>query len=207
MPATHSDRILTELDARQFFQEAVQSAVANQQVRAREETLCYIVHLLTGYLRADQLFNAGTEGLFMKPLALMYAEALEAPTVSDRDSSLKRLGDVALFISGLFSTSLGRSLVDVDYYIQMGGNAYGFLADSVRTTRDTQTLKMVFLELSGQFAVFVDVLAEVGEEGRLNNSTDIMRLYEIWQSTGSRRIAEKLLKLGIEPVSVRKHMH
>ena len=207
MPATHSARVVTEYDTRKFFQDAVRSAVTNQQVRAHEETLFYIVNLLTGYVRAEHLFEAGADGLLLKPLALIYAEALEAPTVSDRDSSLKRLGDVSLFISGLFSHSLGRSLVDVDYYIQMGGNAYGFLAESERTARDTRAMKAVFLELSDQFAAFVDVLAEVGDEKRLHNSTDIMRLYEIWQSTGSRRAAKKLRGLGIEPVSVRKHIH
>ena len=207
MPATHSARVLTEPNARKFFQDAVLSAVANQNVCASNETVCYIVNLLTCYVRAERLFEPTADGPAIKPLALLYADALEAPTVSGRDTSLKRLGDVALFISGLFSHSLGKSLVDVDYYIQMGGNAYGFLAESERTARDTSALKTVFLELSDQFAIFVDVLAEVGDEGRLNNSTDIMRLYEIWQSTGSRRIAEKLRKLGIEPVSVRKHMH
>jgi len=207
MPATHHDRVLTEVDARSFFQDAVQSAMANQQVHARQETLCYIVNLLTGYIRADQLFETIADGPFIKPLALMYAEALEAPRVSDRDASLKRLGDVALFISGLYSNSLGRSLVDLDYYIQMGGNAYGFLADCGRTARATQALKIAFLELSDQFAAFTDVLAEVSETGRLNNSIDIMRLYEIWQATGSRRIALKLRSLGIEPVTTYRNTH
>jgi hypothetical protein len=207
MSATHSDRVLTEIDARQYFQDAIQSAMANQQVQAREETLCYIVNLLAGYMRADQLFEAGAEGLLLKPLALMYAEALGAPTECDRDSSLKRLGDVALFISGLFSNSLCRSLVDLDYYIQMGGNAYGFLADSARIARKTRALKITFTELSHQFAAFTDVLAEVSEAGRLNNSVDIMRLYEFWQATGSRRIALKLRSLGIEPVSTHGNTH
>ena len=207
MPATQSDRVLTQVDVRQFFQEAIQSAVTNQQVRAREETLCYLVNLLTGFIRADQLFEAGAEGLSLKPLALMYADALEAPTMSDRDSSLKRLGDVALFITGLFATSLCRSLVDVGYYIQMGGSAYGFLADSSRITRETQALKIAFMELSGQFSAFADVLAEVSESSRLHNSVDIMRLYEIWQATGSRRIAHKLRSLGIDPVPSHGNTH
>ena len=86
MSATHSDRVLTEIDARKYFQDAIQSAMTNQQVQAREETLCYIVNLLAGYMRADQLFEAGADGLFVKPLALMYAEALDAPTERDRDS-------------------------------------------------------------------------------------------------------------------------
>lgn len=181
--------------------------MANQQVRAHEETQCYIVNLLTGYLRADQLFEPGADGLSIRPLALMYAQALEAQTVRDRDSSLRRLGDVALFISGLFANSLCHSLVDVDYYIQMGGNAYGFLAGSTRTAQMTRALKIAYMELSDRFAAFTDVLAEVSEAGRLNNSVDIMRLFEIWQFTGSRRIAEKLRGLGIEPVSVHKCMH
>lgn len=207
MPTAHRDGVLTELDARVFFQDAIRSAMANQKVRAREETQCYIINLLTGYIRADGLFDAGADGLFIKPLALMYAEALNAPTLMDRDSSLRRLGDVALFISGLFAHSLTRSLVDVDYYIHMGGNAYGFLADSARIARETQALKIAYMELSDRFAAFADVLAEVSEAGRLNNSIDIMRLYEIWQATGSRRIALKLRGLGIEPVSTRRNTH
>ena len=114
---------------------------------------------------------------------------------------------MALFISGLFSSSLCRSLVDVDYYVQMGGNAYGFLADSGRIARKTRTLKITFMELSRQFAAFTDVLAEVSEAGRLNNSVDIMRLYELWQATGSRRIALKLRNLGIEPVATYGNTH
>jgi hypothetical protein len=54
--------------------------------------------------------------------------------------------------------------------------------------------------LSDKFARFVDVLAEVGEQSGLSSQTDIMRLYEIWLRTGSRRAAERLRKLGIEPV-------
>ena len=207
MPTTHGDGVLTELDARKFFQDAIRSAMTNQQVHAQDETLCYLVNLLTGYIRSDQLFEAGVDGLFIKPLALLYGDALQAPRARERDVSLRRLGDLALFISGLFSSSLNRSLVDVDYYIHMGGNAYGFLADSPRTVRETKALRIAFMELSKRFAAFADVLAEVSESGPLHNSSDIMRLYELWQATGSRRIAKKLRSVGIEPITARNHMH
>jgi len=37
---------------------------------------------------------------------------------------MQRLGDTALFIAGVFADSLNRKLVDVDYYVAMGGTAY-----------------------------------------------------------------------------------
>ena len=43
---------------------------------------------------------------------------------------LKKLGDRSLYISGFFADSLQRKVVDVDYYAEMGGVAYGALADS-----------------------------------------------------------------------------
>ena len=39
-------------------------------------------------------------------------------------ASLKQIGDVSLFVSGFFSDSLRRKLVDVDYYVSIGGVAY-----------------------------------------------------------------------------------
>ena len=61
----------------------------------------------------------------------MYSDALEEESGEARNQILRRLGDVALFISGVFSRSLKRRVVDVDYYIAMGGGAYlgGLLYD------------------------------------------------------------------------------
>jgi len=207
MTVTHNDTVLTGIDARQYFHEAVQSAINNQDVSARCETICYIVNLLTRFVRADRLFDTTEDGIVIKPLALMYADAIEAPTAGGRESSLRRLGDVALFISGLFSHSLSRSLVDVDYYIRMGGNAYGFLADSRRPSGEIAAMKIAFLELAEKFAEFVDVLAEVGDHSQLGNSSNIMRLYEIWQATGSRHAAESLRRHGIQPVKAIQTTH
>ncbi len=169
--------------------------------------MVYIVNLLTFFVRAERLFERTPDGITLKPLALIYGEALEARSPEDRDQALQRLGDVSLFISGLFAHSLSRSLVDVDYYISMGGNAYGFLADSGRVTRNNRALKDVFVELAVGFARFVDILAEVGDQTNLNNSSDIMRLYEIWLSTGSDYAAEKLQGLGIQPVMIHRNRH
>lgn len=207
MTMSRNETLLTGVNTRAFFQDALQSAMSNQHITAKDETVVYLVNLLTLFVRSENVFEPGVEGRSHKPLALIYAEALDASSVGDRDHALKKLGDLALFISGLYANSLARSLVDVDYYIQMGGNAYGFLSESNRVARETLAFKIVYLELAGHFTAFVDILSEVGEQTHLNNSTDIMRLYEIWLATGNQRAADKLQKLGIQPVKTQRYTH
>ena len=57
----------------------------------------------------------------------------------------------------------------------------------------------VFEELSGKFAGFVDVLGEVSERTSLTSDTDLLRLYEKWQRTRSRRSGDLLAARGIVP--------
>ena len=135
-------------------------------------------------------------------MALIYAETIEAKSAGERNRCLQKLGDVALFISGLFSYSLNRSPVDVDYYAAMGGNAYSYLADSLRNSYQGKTISMVYAELSEKFPALVDVLAEINENTSQTSDSDVLRLYEVWLNTGSERAARKLQLSGIQPVAV-----
>jgi hypothetical protein len=193
--------LITGINVQEYFRDSVTTALANQRVDAGEDTVYYIVNLLAYFTHADRLFSSTPEGVVLQPLALLYAEAVEASRPEERQQLLRRLGDVALLISGLFSSSLNRKLVDIDYYIAMGGSAYGFLSDLNRGTVRGRAFRGIFGELSTKFQSFVDVLAEVGEKSPMNSSTDIMRLYEVWLRTGSKRTADRLRKLGIEPAA------
>ena len=59
----------------------------------------------------------------------------------------------------------------------------------------------VFTELAVRFRLFVDVLAEVSEKSRLQTPASLVRLYERWVQTGSRRAAVLLAERGITPVA------
>ena len=205
MPAVH-EQFITDLDAREFFHGAVQTALKNQEVTVSGETVIYLGHLLTTFINSDRLFELTREGLMLKPLAMHYKEALEATSSKERDIMLRRLGDVSLFISGMFAQSLSRSLVDIDYYIAMGGNAYGYLSETGNQSTLTG-LKIAFSELAENFAEMTDILSEVSEVTNLNSSHDVLRLYEIWQKTGSKRAADKLKKSGIHPVRTATRHH
>ncbi len=195
-----SNTVITETDVREYFRETLANAIVNQHVEAEEETVFYIVNMLANFSRADRLFEDGGDGPVLKPLALIYARAVQSGSAEERQRSLQYLGDVALLISGLFPDSLSRKLVDVDYYIAMGRSAYGCLSDTAKDSIRVRALAAIFSELSAKFQMFVDVLSEVGEQSRLGSCHDLMRLYEIWARTGSPRVAGKLRRLGVEPV-------
>jgi hypothetical protein len=57
----------------------------------------------------------------------------------------------------------------------------------------------VFAELSSKFQPMVDALNEVSEMSYRHSDKDVLRLYEIWMKTGSRRSYEILRKLGVDP--------
>ncbi len=201
MTTSAANQVIVESSIQDFFQGLVSDAVENQRLNASTESICYLTNLLSMFANSDALFENTPDGPMIRPLALLYGEALEESNSELRNLALRRLGDVALFISGIFSDSLNRKVVDVDYYIAMGGNAYGYLSSTSRQQRRWQGFSELFAELGEKFPLFVDVLNEVGDQTNLRNDGDIMRLYEIWQRTGSRYAQKQLQRIGINPVS------
>jgi hypothetical protein len=107
---------------------------------------------------------------------------------------------VALFIAGFFADGLAGKAVDVDYYIYMGGNAYDSLSDEIRGTFRGRTFAPVYKELAAKFQVLVDVLNEVADGARDNSDANLLRAYEVWLKTGSRRAESLLRQSGVEPL-------
>jgi hypothetical protein len=199
---TPNRRPITASSLCAFFHESVAGACRNQQVETDAATVWYLANLLTRYSRSENLFDYTADGLTLRPLALIYSGAAEAASEHERRLVLQRLGDLALFIAGLFSEMLSRRPVDVDYYIAMGGSAYRYLTEGGDGHQRATALIPVFRQLSEGFVRFVDVLAEVGEHAPGANNRDLLRTYELWTKTGSPRLARKLREQGITPVRV-----
>jgi hypothetical protein len=173
----------------EYFKELVETAIEHQQVAVRELTSFYLVNLLTGFVQVERSSATGTD----EALGVRLARAMQTDGSRQRNG-LREVGDLSLFISGFFADSLARSLVDVDYYIQLGEVAYGSLA-----RRGDPTLADVFDELAGKFTACVDVLSEVSERSALASNSDVLRLYEKWIRTRSRRSGDLLVERGIVP--------
>ena len=182
------------------FHQLVVDARDNQHVNVSDETTHYLSSLLVSFSSSDTLFHEDEEGRRLKPLAIMYCEAHQETSPALRYQGLRQLGDTALFIAGMFPGVLHRKPVGIDYYIAMGGSAYGSVSELVERLNYWGSSSDLFTELGGQFALLVDVLSEVAENSNLNNQSDILELYEQWLQTGSKRLANKLRAAGIEPV-------
>jgi len=182
--------LLHEQAPAEYFREMVDAALVRQRVKAGDLTAFYLVNLLCQFVRTDarQTFARDAE-----PLALRLGRTLESGGSIQR-AELRSLGDISLFMSGFFSDSFTRRVVDVDYYVSMGEYAYGSLS-----RRDEDTFAEVFGELARKFVVYMDVLADISEQTALTSSGDLLRLYEKWLRTGSPRDGQKLIDCGIVP--------
>ena len=177
-----------------YFRQKVTDAIDEESISVMEDTQAYLVNLLTFYTRTDHFFEHTNQGLELRPLALVYGEALSAKTTTERAVALRRVGDVALFVAGVFPHSFSRKPVGVDYYIAMGGNAYEHL--SLACTRTSQGTGAVFSELGTKFALLAEVLTRTFEQG-VKSDKDLLAVYERWRRTGSARYARQLQQVGI----------
>ncbi len=187
---------------REFFRDSFHAASTKQHLDIDEHAEAYVVNLLTMFARADALYEKTPDGLRIRPLAHMLADALAAPSDSARQRALQRLGDVSLFIAGFFARSFARKLIDIDYHIAMGGNAYGSLADTLQRKSSGACVAAIYAQLARKFQGLVDALNEVSDMSHQHSDADILRLYEIWMKTGSPRAHGLLRQLGVQPVTV-----
>lgn len=194
------DRVLPVHDLREYFRDSVDAALANQGVHVDPHAAHYVVNLLSLFSRSEDFYVDRTEGSGVKPLALLLVDAADAPTAEQRSHALQRIGDVALFVAGFFADSLAHRLVDLDYYIYMGGTAYGSLSDEIRGTTRGRALAAVYEELAHKFQLVVEILNEVRDCARRESDIDLLRTYEVWLRTGSKRAAAMLRQHGIVPL-------
>lgn len=180
-----------------YFHELVSGAIEHQKLKADEHISFYLVNLLSHFTQSEKI-QRREDGEEM-PLAILFCQAQnESPEVKVR--LLRYLGDFSLLISGFFQDSLSRKIVDIDYYMSMGGAAYSQLS-TLNVFRKQQALSnQIFSELAEGFVKWVDVISEVSEASHINNHQNLLRLYEKWVRTGSHRLRELLSSKGVLPI-------
>lgn len=179
---------------REFFCQRVETAFTKLKFKPLPHSRDYLVGLLEHFMISQNLFPLDEESGRTKKetLAEMYLRAQNSPNPV-RVDLLKKLGDSSLYISGFFGDSLSRKIVDIDYYVDMGGVAYGALATSAADERMSQ----VFSEFSSQFSAFVDTLTFISQEALIQSNEDLLKLYDRYMATGSRLAEGQLLEKGL----------
>lgn len=163
-----------------FFHEVLEEALAHSGMKVASSTEYYLVGLLGDFANGR---------ISDKPMGLRLVSPEDS---ASRVNSLKEIGDTSLYVAGFFAESIGRKLVDVDYYMGMGGAAYRELASRM----DNSSVAEVYAELASRFPAFVDVLTRIRSQVNFGGQ-DILALYKEWERTKSDWIEERLSKMGV----------
>ena len=197
---TAAERVVPVHNLTEYFRDSIDAVIDRHNVDVDPHAAHYVVNLLTLFSRSEDLYDESADSNGLRPLALLLADAACANSPEQRNVSLQRIGDVALFVSGFFADSLAYRIVDLDYYVYMGGNAYGSLSEEIRGTTRGEAFADIYLELARKFQVIVDVLHEVRDGARRESDVDLLRTYDVWLKTGSERAARLLRENGVVPI-------
>tara|TARA_B110001454_G_scaffold219198_1_gene251570 strand:+ start:148460 stop:149098 length:639 start_codon:yes stop_codon:yes gene_type:complete len=189
------------MSSKDYFGQALDDAFSARKIKTENRVKGYLIEVLEFYLDAKNLFekeNVDETGK-RRPntLAELYLTAANAET-HQKIELLKKLGDKSLYISGFFGDSLQRKIVDIDYYVNMGGAAYGTLSKAVDKK---DPLRDVFDTISKRFSDYVEALTYISQKSMISNNQSLLRLYDRYLQTGSNLAKEKLIEMGIVTLS------
>ncbi len=183
---------------KEYFREALGSALESSRVSLTEDAQVYLVHLLDEFVRSEKVY-AGTDHGERPIFALMMKRAAEANPV-EAVRIYKHLGDSSLYLTGFFADAVAREIVSRDYYVSVGESAYSSVADLARTSRFAQP--DLFMELAERFADLVDLFEAMslhGDKTAPQGMSDarLVQLIERYQRTGSKEVLQTLSAHGV----------
>jgi len=177
----------------EYFREQLSIYSQELEPPPREDTSWYLVNLLVRFCRSEDFFAFEDDRFDIRPLALLYSDAVNARNEYERCQLLQQLGDLSLFLGALFPEHYSRRGIRQDYLVGMGCGAYDYLADNARRGRH------VFSELAGAFSVMLELVANACSADQELVNEDILALYERWRATRNPRAKRRLEAAGIFP--------
>ena len=173
-----------------FFHSLLTESFRKTGIRVSLSVQNYLSELLQFYIFSDHLFSEldSSGKKQVNTLAELYLNSYKSPASLKRN--LKKMGDTSLYISGFFRESLKKKRVSVDYYVNMGRQAYQSLSDLQN--------EELFEELSRRFSDLVFVLFQIRKKNSTNKYKDLLSTLDQYMKTGSDQIARDLINQGVD---------
>lgn len=173
-----------------YFEELLRGAMEAEKLSLSPVASTYLLKLVSEFGHRGLLASRGDGQQPGTPtLFELYAQAVNSAP-SERCDAFRYLGDVSLFLSGFFAPHIERSLVGVDYYVEMGGNSYRQAA-----TLSHGGFAEVLGQLAGHFRRLVEVMTRVAEQTTLPVQRDIGSLFERWsRNPESEELGRRLMR-------------
>ncbi len=180
---TQEHELIETTSLKAYFHDEINGVLDRRHASLSEDARAYTVNLMYHFSRADRFFEWYEKRVSLRPLAMLYGEAVHAQSLHERRLMLRRLGDIALFMAGVFGPSLDRKPVGVDYYINMGGGAYDWLSESLAASGEGTLRWQTFHELAENFADMVRALDEFAATSGLRGDPERVALDEEWRES------------------------
>lgn len=153
---------------------ALVSEAENHLGHRLEEILeSYLVFLLQRFVNKPEIANS--------VLAFDYLRTAELSGVQQQ-ILLQEVGDKCLLFSGLFPEQAERKHVTVSYFVEMGQNAYYYLAEVNHAKETTYAL---FATLGEKFVHLMNLLHAIRTLGGSALKISLLQAEELWRKTGS----------------------
>jgi hypothetical protein len=183
---------ITETSLSSYFSKRLTRYARRFRPPPHEDTCWYLGSLLERFGRSEQLFAFQDGEMTLRPLALLYSDAIQADNARERCLMLQQLGDMALFLGALFPERFTRHGILQDYFVGMGGSAYDYLADNAKANRH------IFAELANTFTRMLEMVANACSRTQHLTTEEVLALYQRWLSTRDPLIENQLRALGID---------
>lgn len=183
---------IAETSLTDYFCKQLNIHAEHLQSPPHADTRWHIGNLLDRLGRSDQLFTYQEGQMTLRPLVLLYSDAVEANNERQRCLLLQNLGDMALFLGALFPERWARKGIGKDYFVGMGGGAYDYLADNARANNH------IFAELANTFTRMLELVARTCSKKQQMSAREILALYQRWLQSHDPMIEAQLRALGIE---------
>ncbi|MAZ43660.1 MAG: hypothetical protein CMF48_00580 [Legionellales bacterium] len=151
------------------WQNAVQEAQNDAQIRLNEDLESYLVFLLMRFMRRPDMAQS-----------VCGLEFLQAHQAFDHHLAFREVGDKCLLFSGLFPAVALRRRVSVQYYIALGQSAYNTLA------QQTSKEGALFGTLAEEFVTLRDVLCCLRKEANEKLKEDLLSTLSLWHENQSQ---------------------
>lgn len=199
-PSTNTHLHLTQ-DLRSFFAEECLSIASKQGLKIPEHLGKYLGEMLVRFVGSDTYFVPNSDPHSAKPkkefpsVVRLWLEGQSQPGF-EQLVQMQHVGDIALYTSGFFPERIEKSLVDMDFYMAVGGQAYE-RAGQIRETLSIERDLNIYFELASKFGELKELLAELSDRKFLATESDRLRLYQKWLDSRSPRIQRMLAEVGI----------
>lgn len=181
------------ISPRDYFSDTLTEALSSCKVNTYPIVFNYLVDVLQYYVFTSNLFDEvnGNGKTSRSTLAELFLKAVNSES-GKKIELFKKLGDSSLYITGFFKDSFSRKIIDADYYIDMGSNAYKSLASHVKE----ESFSKAYLEISNSFSDFVSVFSYIAQKSMVQ-SNNFFDLYSDYLKNGNEQSRTKLVENGL----------